>query len=522
MPLAEHGGASPARPRRARLWLAAGRSRPGAECRGWESCRSPRKATQSRRAHARGRRRGPAAPVAVPDGPRRPTLTGGHGPDCSAHALVSLTVKAIRRFTIHPALPAALAPLADPDAQPALVLARADAGRCSPRSTRRPGRSSRHDPAGLLARVSPERLAALAADEDFLRRLGEAVDELDEYLTGSRAGTSCRVRRPTARPAIAYFSPEYGITAALPQYSGGLGILAGDHLKSASDLGVPLIGVGLLYRHGYFTQSLSAEGWQAERYPASDPPGLPIALLRDAGGGPAKVTVGLPGGAELRRADLGRRRRPGPAAAARLLHRGQRPAAAGGHRPAVRRRQRPPAAPGAAARHRRRPRGPAVLRDHRHPQPEVFHTNEGHAGFLGVERIREYLAQGRSVRRGGRADQGGHGLHHAHAGAGRHRPVRPGADRGAVRPGRRRAGLPIDQLLAFGAETYAGGDAGVFNMAVMGMRLAQRVNGVSTAARRGQPGDVHRAVAGLRHLRGADRLDHQRRARAELGRTARS
>ena len=72
-------------------------------------------------------------------------------------------------------------------------------------------------------------------------------------------------RRPAA---IAYFSPEYGITAALPQYSGGLGILAGDHLKSASDLGVPLIGVGLLYRHGYFTQSLSAEGWQAERYPS--------------------------------------------------------------------------------------------------------------------------------------------------------------------------------------------------------------------------------------------------------------
>jgi starch phosphorylase len=137
------------------------------------------------------------------------------------------------------------------------------------------------------------------------------------------AGTSCPATAPTAPAAIAYFSPEYGITAALPQYSGGLGILAGDHLKSASDLGVPLIGVGLLYRHGYFTQSLSAEGWQAERYPASDPAGLPIALLRDAARAPGKITVGLPGG-ELA-AHICRRCGPDPLL---LLdsHRGQRSA----------------------------------------------------------------------------------------------------------------------------------------------------------------------------------------------------
>src|SRR5260370_11188095 len=110
--------------------------------------------------------------------------------------------------------------------------------------------------------------------------------------------------------AIAYFSPEFGITAALPQYSGGLGILAGDHLKTASDLGVPIIGVGLLYRHGYFTQSLSAEGWQLERYPASDPNGLPVSLLRDGDGEPVRVAVLLPGGRELAaqvwRAQVGR------------------------------------------------------------------------------------------------------------------------------------------------------------------------------------------------------------------------
>ena len=102
--------------------------------------------------------------------------------------------------------------------------------------------------------------------------------------------------------AIAYFSPEFGITTALPQYSGGLDILAGDHLKAASDLGVPLIGVGLLYRHGYFRQSLSREGWQQERYPVLDPDELPLTLLHepDAGGGrPARVTLTLPGGRPL-------------------------------------------------------------------------------------------------------------------------------------------------------------------------------------------------------------------------------
>src|SRR5690242_20432940 len=151
------------------------------------------------------------------------------------------------------------------------------------------------DPVAMLGALPSARIAALAADEEFLGRLGEAERDLQRYMSEPRwyAGEG----EPGSRPAaIAYFSPEYGITAALPQYSGGLGILAGDHLKSASDLGVPLIGVGLLYRHGYFTQSLSADGWQAERYPASDPAGLPIALLREADGAPARITVGLPGG----------------------------------------------------------------------------------------------------------------------------------------------------------------------------------------------------------------------------------
>ena len=85
----------------------------------------------------------------------------------------------------------------------------------------------------------------------------------------------------------------------LPQYSGGLGILAGDHLKAASDLGVPIVGVGLLYRHGYFKQSLSREGWQQESYPVLDPDELPISLLREPDGTRATISIDLPDGPPL-------------------------------------------------------------------------------------------------------------------------------------------------------------------------------------------------------------------------------
>src|SRR4029078_70124 len=91
--------------------------------------------------------------------------------------------------------------------------------------------------------------------------------------------------------SIGYFSPEFGIAAVLPQYSGGLGLLAGDHLKTASDLGVPIIGVGLLYGSGYFRQSLSRDGWQQETYPNLDPGGLPIRALKDAEGAPVRVAL---------------------------------------------------------------------------------------------------------------------------------------------------------------------------------------------------------------------------------------
>ena len=111
------------------------------------------------------------------------------------------------------------------------------------------------------------------------------------------------------RPFVAYFSAEFGLTECLPNYSGGLGILAGDYLKSASDLGLPLVGVGLLYQQGYFRQYLNADGWQQERYPDNDFYTLPLRLERDADGTPVTVSVEYPWGpivAQVWRVQVGR------------------------------------------------------------------------------------------------------------------------------------------------------------------------------------------------------------------------
>src|SRR5690349_1373429 len=256
-------------------------------------------------------------------------------------------------------------------------------------------RASGGDPVAMLSALPSARIAALAADEEFLGRLAEAERDLGRYMSEPRwyadQGEPGPSPASTGPAAIAYFSPEYGITAALPQYSGGLGILAGDHLKSASDLGVPLIGVGLLYRHGYFTQSLSADGWQAERYPSDDPNGLPLELLRDASGAPVRVKVGLAAGRELAAqiwvAQVGR--------VPLLLLDSYVEENEADLREVTDRLY------GGGSDHRLRQelllgvggvravRAFCALRGH--PSTEVFHTNEGHAGFLGLERIREYV-----------------------------------------------------------------------------------------------------------------------------------
>jgi starch phosphorylase len=151
-----------------------------------------------------------------------------------------------------------------------------------------------HNPVLMLGAISQERLQEAAHDEAFLAHLDRVRRGLDEYLT-RRAKRPRRPGPPGKGPLVAYFSMEFGPTECLPIYSGGLGILAGDSLKSASDLGYRLVGVGLLYQKGYFRQYLSPEGWQQELRPVNDFSSMPVLPFRDEHGSPQRVTVQLGG-----------------------------------------------------------------------------------------------------------------------------------------------------------------------------------------------------------------------------------
>lgn len=150
-----------------------------------------------------------------------------------------------------------------------------------------------HSPIRLLGATPQERLEELAQDDAFLAHMDRVAHALEHYL---QAPTWFSQTYPQDRHLwVAYFSAEFGIHESIPVYSGGLGVLAGDHLKSASDLGIPLCGVSLMYREGYFRQYLNAEGWQQERYPENDFFTLPLQPVNDERGQPLLVTAPLPG-----------------------------------------------------------------------------------------------------------------------------------------------------------------------------------------------------------------------------------
>ncbi len=173
--------------------------------------------------------------------------------------------------------------------------------------------SSRHNPVLMLGNISQARLREVVEDEGFLAQLDRAARQLDEYLQdrtwydkhrgqgdkGTRGQGDLSHASPDAvrqsKECYAYFSAEFGLVDCLPIYSGGLGVLAGDHLKSASDLGLPLVGVGLLYQQGYFAQYLNADGWQQERYPINDFYNMPLHLERNPDGSELRIAVDYPG-----------------------------------------------------------------------------------------------------------------------------------------------------------------------------------------------------------------------------------
>ncbi|HPG86160.1 MAG TPA: alpha-glucan family phosphorylase, partial [Spirochaetales bacterium] len=148
---------------------------------------------------------------------------------------------------------------------------------------------SRQNPAKMLGMVSQARFDEAAADDSFLAALREVYAKFQAYRDGQSW------YKGSYEDSVAYFSMEYGLDSSLPIYSGGLGILSGDHMKTSSDLGLPLVGVGLLYRQGYFRQYLNADGFQQEEYPENDWYNMPVYRREDASGQPVKITVDMAG-----------------------------------------------------------------------------------------------------------------------------------------------------------------------------------------------------------------------------------
>ncbi|MFN8005764.1 MAG: alpha-glucan family phosphorylase [Terriglobia bacterium] len=150
--------------------------------------------------------------------------------------------------------------------------------------------SSNHNAVVVLNSLSHAELKARLMEKDFAARVSEVLVEIREYLHRERSWCSAHAA-PFLRKPVAYFSAEFAIHESLPIYSGGLGVLAGDHAKSASDLGVPLIGITLFYRQGYFHQQIAPHGWQEEYYPLIDKNDLPLDLVLGEDGAPLVLSI---------------------------------------------------------------------------------------------------------------------------------------------------------------------------------------------------------------------------------------
>lgn len=245
-------------------------------------------------------------------------------------------------------------------------------------------RQLNHNPIALLAEISLDTLEQRAGQLVLHSRINHVYNRLHEYLSRATTWAATQVSMLQARP-VAYFSAEFGLHESIPIYSGGLGVLAGDHVKSASDLGVPLVGVGLFYDQGYFHQRLDAGGWQQEDYKDVDVGQLPLGLAIDPRGEPVSVEVETRGGsirAKVWRLQVGRctlllldSNVPGNDAEDRQLT-----ARLYGGDSRVRIRQELLLGVGGV-------RALAALGIH----PGVLHLNEGHSAFAVLEMIRQTM-----------------------------------------------------------------------------------------------------------------------------------
>jgi len=328
-----------------------------------------------------------------------------------------------------------------------------------------------HNPVKMLGMIIQPRLDALASDDSFLAQLERVKKMVEEYMAG-QSWYDRAYGRPQG-PLVAYFSMEFGITEAIPIYSGGLGMLAGDHLKSCAEMGIPLVGVGLLYRVGYFRQSLNEDGMQAESFSPNDFYDMPLERVCDDRDRPILVSVEYPGRivrAQAWKAQVGRvplyfldtdipdngegdrqitRELYGGDAETRIMQ--EIMLGIGGVRLLTR----------------------LGLR------PEAYHMNEGHSAFLALERASRIMVEhGLSFPEAMEVSRSGNVFT-------THTPVPAGID---VFPGElmgryfgdyaKKLGLHWDEFMALGRQSPSNRNEG-FSMAVLALRCAARTNAVS-------------------------------------------
>ena len=278
-----------------------------------------------------------------------------------------------------------------------------------------------HNPVAMLGRVDQSRLETVRKDAGFMAQFRREYDDLQEYL--GREGWWGRKYGASDKPKMAYFCAEFGLTECIPIYSGGLGVLAGDHLKSASELCLPLVGVGLLYQQGFFRQRLNADGWQLESFPQNDFHNMPVQpVLID--NKPVVIEVDLQersvkvqvwvvhvGRINLYLLDTNvQGNSPEDRRITDQLYGGDQE---------TRIRQEIILGIGGV-------RALAAMGI----SPEVFHTNEGHSAFLSLERIRQLMTEcGVSFDAAPRGGFGIQRLHDAHPGSRGKRRIRTDNDR---------------------------------------------------------------------------------------------
>ena len=332
---------------------------------------------------------------------------------------------------------------------------------------------TQHNPEWMLGRMSQERLNALVDDTSFMAHYARVCRSFDEYMRSQDTWFANQYGDLPRQPFVAYFSMEFGLTECLQNYSGGLGVLSGDHLKSASDLDVPLVGVGILYQEGYFQQYLNADGWQQESYPINDYVNLPVTLQTGPDGKTIKISVPLPGRelwAQIWKVQVGR-------VSLFLLDtnidknaleedRNLTDRLYGGDR---RTRIRQEILMGIGGVRALRALG---------VKADIYHMNEGHSAFLLLERIRTYMHDHQLTFEQAKA------LTTASSVFTIHTPVPAGLERFEFdlidehfTDMMHQLGRSRDQFFDLGRENI--GDDHVFSMSVMALNLSSGSNGVA-------------------------------------------